>query len=264
NLISNALKFTDTGHVHVVVAVSLRDDGLTGLRFTVHDTGIGITEEAKRRLFSAFSQADTSISRRFGGTGLGLAICRHLARLMGGDIGVESQPGRGSIFSFSAAFEAARAAAPQSPRRPTPPVLPPLTVLLAEDNAVNRKVAEGLLRKYGHNVISACDGAQAVDAVRRESFDVVLMDMQMPGMDGLEATRAIRAMGCGVPIIALTANAMAEDAERCREAGMNDYVSKPFTPNRLFSAIARTLAAQEAAAAEGRAISTLATLTSAS
>ncbi|HYH18438.1 MAG TPA: PAS domain S-box protein [Azospirillum sp.] len=243
NLLSNAIKFTAVGGV--VVAVEAQgDEAQEGMvRFTVTDTGIGIAPDVLPHLFTEFVQADSSISRRFGGTGLGLAICKRIITLMDGSIAVDSRPGEGSAFSFTVPLPAAEAPAADGPaaESATTP-LRPLRVLLAEDNPVNQKVAVALLTRQGHAVGVAADGAQALDRVRSERFDVVLMDMQMPGMDGLEATRRIRALPGErgrVPVIALTANALAGDAERCRAAGMDDHVAKPIVPEALAAALAR-------------------------
>ncbi len=241
NLAGNAVKFTEVGEV--AVQVTQRGDAL---EFSVIDTGIGLDEGARARLFQSFSQADASISRRYGGTGLGLAICKRLVEGQGGTIGVESHPGEGSRFWFRLDLPATEAPVAVTQNVAVPTVLRPLTVLLAEDNAINQMVARGFLQRAGHRVVIANNGAEAVELIAAGgSFDLVLMDMQMPEMDGLEATRAIRAMGGkaeGMPIIALTANALQSDEERCRAAGMNDYVAKPIDPDRLNAAMARVLA----------------------
>ncbi len=239
NLAGNAVKFTETGGVTLRMAVV---GGM--LECAVIDTGIGLDEEAKGRLFHSFSQADASISRRYGGTGLGLAICKRLIEGQGGSIGVESKAGSGSCFWFRLPLHPGVAPAVAEPIAVSQ-ALPPLTVLLAEDNTINQMVARGFLHRAGHRVLLANNGLEAVELVRQGGrFDVVLMDMQMPEMDGLEAARAIRALGgeCArLPIIALTANAMRADEERCRAAGMNDFVAKPLDPDRLFAAMARAL-----------------------
>ena len=240
NLLSNSVKFTEKGVITLsVTALDLLDDHVA-LRFSVKDTGIGISKASQRRLFSSFSQADTSISRRFGGTGLGLAISQQLAHLMGSEIKMSSTLGMGSTFWLDLSFPLAQMESPKPYL--AAPALAPLKLLLAEDNAVNRKVAESILRRFGHQVTSATDGEQAVAAVETGAdFDLVLMDVQMPGMDGLQATRLLRQRGWELPIVALTANAMREDVDLCLNAGMNGYVAKPFTPDSLFAEIARVL-----------------------
>ena len=240
NLLSNSVKFTEKGLITLSVTALDQIDGHVTLRFSVKDTGIGISKASQRRLFSSFSQADTSISRRFGGTGLGLAISQQLAHLMGGEVKMSSTLGMGSTFWLDLSFPLAQMQSPKPYL--AAPALAPLKLLLAEDNAVNRKVAESILRRFGHQVTSATDGEQAVAAVETGAhFDLVLMDVQMPGMDGLQATRLLRIKGFELPIIALTANAMREDVDLCLEAGMNGYVAKPFTPDSLFAEIARVL-----------------------
>jgi len=243
NLVGNAIKFTEKGEINLIVEARPPSElDRVDFRFTVADTGIGVSPEMQQRLFQSFSQGDTSISRRYGGSGLGLAICRRLVEVQGGAIGIDSEPGQGSRFWFTLSYRPAEVAAPKRGRSKLHQALPRLSVLLAEDNGVNRKVAAALLQKWGHMVTAVADGQEAVEAVRAAVFDVVLMDVQMPGMDGLEATRFIRAMDGPVaklPIIALTANAMPADQQRCLEAGMNDYVSKPIDHERLYAALER-------------------------
>ncbi|HEX7640684.1 MAG TPA: response regulator [Burkholderiaceae bacterium] len=242
NLVSNALKFTEKGGVSIVVETCAARDGgqgLQGLRFNVIDTGMGIAPEAKDKLFHSFFQADSSISRRFGGTGLGLSICKKIVEMQGGSIGVDSTPGAGSHFWFELDF--APAPAPQAPSAPAAPAAMPagyagMHILLAEDNEVNQRVAGTLLKKAGHRVTIAGDGRQAAELAARENFDVVLMDMHMPEMDGIEATRAIRALpapASQVPIVALTAAGASSDIQTCLEAGMNYFLVKPFRMERL-------------------------------
>ncbi|MBC7906115.1 MAG: response regulator, partial [Rhodospirillaceae bacterium] len=203
---------------------------------------IGIPVEARPLLFTSFSQADSSISRRFGGTGLGLAISKRLVELMGGEIGVDSEIGRGSRFWFTLPFDDADGPVLLAAPPVLVPATRPLAVLLAEDNAVNRIVAERVLGKAGHVVTTVEDGAQAVKAMAEGRFDVVLMDVHMPEMDGFEATRRIRALSgpaARTPIIALTANVLAGDMERCVDAGMDSYLAKPFKPAELLACVAK-------------------------
>jgi two-component system, sensor histidine kinase len=241
NLLGNAIKFTERGHIDVrLVAASTAEK----LLLSVADTGIGIPDNALPYLFDRFSQADASISRRFGGSGLGLAISRELARLMGGDLVVRSTPGTGSVFEMEVPFHVAaietgrtdRANATQSP--PTSA----LDILVAEDNEVNRLVVGEILTRMGHRCTFVHDGAQAIAAAKRHLYDVILMDAQMPEIDGIEATRWIRTLPGAhgrVPIVAQTANAMRGDREKYLEAGMNDYVSKPIRPKVLAAALLR-------------------------
>ena len=243
NLVGNAVKFTEQGGVRVAVARIDEDEEAVTLRFDVVDTGIGIPDHVRSRLFESFAQADSSIARRFGGSGLGLAICRKLIEQQGGRIGVDSRPGQGSRFWFRLRF-ARSAAAPCRPALCAPGAGPqrPLSILVAEDNTVNQMVAVGLLERLGHTVVAVDDGAAAVEAVRSGRFEVVLMDMQMPGMDGVEATRRIRAFDgplARIPIIALTATAVQSEFDRCIEAGMNDFLTKPIVPETLAAALAR-------------------------
>ncbi|EHJ49161.1 PAS/PAC sensor hybrid histidine kinase [Solidesulfovibrio carbinoliphilus subsp. oakridgensis] len=247
NLVGNAIKFTRRGGVVIGVQCvetclaqeSAGPDATQELVFSVSDTGIGIRPEDADRIFEAFTQADGSYTRRFGGTGLGLAITRRLVGLMGGVIGLESEPGQGSVFTFTALF-GLEAFAPELPaglHRAESSALPPLRVLLAEDNRVSRDITEKLLLRRGHAVTTAADGREALDAVIRHPFDCILMDIQMPGMGGLEATRAIRALAdpdrAGVFIAAVTAHAMPGDRERFLASGLDDYLSKPLLQTEL-------------------------------
>ncbi|RVT52078.1 ATP-binding protein [Rubrivivax albus] len=245
NLLGNALKFTPAGAVTLRAGPAKAPDGDTRpwLRVEVQDTGIGMTAEQVGALFQRFSQADSSTTRRFGGSGLGLAICKHLVELMGGHMGVDSAPGQGSRFWFEVplwpAVGQADAAAEASPGPPRP-----AQVLVVEDNAVNRLVVQAMLERLGMTVMLAPDGQQALDILATHDIDLVLMDCQMPVMDGYEATRRIRAAGhpgTRLPVIALTAHALAEDRQRCRDAGMNDYLPKPVTGDMLARTLARHL-----------------------
>ncbi len=241
NLIGNSVKFTDKGGVTVIVRSLASADGVARVRVGIRDTGIGISKEAQAKLFGSFVQADSSISRRFGGTGLGLAISRRLVNAMGGEIGVDSEPGKGSEFHFELSLPVGVA-----PRGETQTVLAqaarPQRILLVEDNIVNQKVATGLLKVAGHTIEIANNGREAVAAVQAHDYDVVLMDMHMPEMDGIEATKVIRALPppkATIWIIAATAGAMQSDIDRCLEAGMNDYIAKPIVPDDLARALAR-------------------------
>lgn len=245
NLIGNAVKFTEQGGVRVIATHKLLSDNEVEVRVDVKDTGVGISTEAQGRLFTRFSQADSSTTRRFGGSGLGLVICRQLAQLMGGGVGLYSEVGKGSTFWF--AIRCPIGEAPVEQLRTSFGMVngtnqPKLKVLVAEDNAVNQLVAKTILTKAGHDVKVVENGFEAVAAVKENAFDVVLMDIQMPEMDGAMATRKIRALpkpASDTQIIALTANAMAGHREEYLAAGMNDYVTKPIDPRRLFAALAR-------------------------
>ncbi len=239
NLAGNAVKFTQQGHVKLQVKLESQTPADVVLRFTVEDTGIGIPRDKQGVIFEAFRQADGSMTRQFGGTGLGLAICVRLVELMGGRIWVESEPGLGSRFHFTVRLAPAPGTAPAPARHDFAPVARLLRVLLAEDNKVNQRVAAKILESRGHAVFLADTGRQAVDLFQKEAVDVILMDLQMPEMDGIEATRAIRRMEAGghTPIVALTAHAMTTDRERCLSAGMDDYLSKPINPERLIATV---------------------------
>ena len=243
-LIDNAIKFTAQGGVAVRVDAEVAADEVL-LHCSVADTGIGIPREQQETIFEPFVQGDGSASRRYGGTGLGLAIASDVVQLMGGHIWVESEAGRGSTFHFTARLAQEPLSPPAPDRRPAPlrGGAGGLHVLLAEDNAVNRKVAVRLLEKRGHTVVAVEDGRQALRALDGERFDVALMDVQMPEMDGFEATAAVRARerveGGHLPIVALTAYAMKGDRERCLEAGMDAYVAKPVNADELFATLER-------------------------
>jgi signal transduction histidine kinase/ActR/RegA family two-component response regulator/HAMP domain-containing protein len=253
NLISNALKFTERGNVTITVnAKSTPANGRQWIGFAVADTGIGIAQDKLDHIFSPFSQADSSTTRRFGGTGLGLAIAARLVELMGSQLGVDSEPGRGSTFHFGVVFSIGADAetAEPLPRQASVATGRPLArILLVEDTPVNQRLGQALLGKRGYQVSLAADGLEALAAFDRERFDLILMDMQMPNMDGLEATRRIRDREqsvegeARVPIIALTANAMQSDRERCLAAGMDDFVAKPFRADEMFAVIEKYLVA---------------------
>ena len=249
NLVDNAIKFTEHGRVLVdVEELALLEPGDTRaqLLFSVSDTGIGIPEEQQSRIFDSFTQADGSITRRYGGSGLGLAICRHLVHAMGGQIWVESQAGQGSVFYFTALFERVGPGA-QPPPLPERAAVPeatgpgqPLWILLAEDDPISQWVAQANLALAGHQVVVE-DGRAALAALSQYPIDLVLMDVQMPQIDGLAATAAIRAdrRWAHLPIIAVSAHAMKGDRERCLAAGMDDYISKPWRAEELMNAIER-------------------------
>ena len=252
NLLSNAVKFTEAGEV--VLAMGHERGGGGRLRVAVRDTGIGIAPDARARLFERFEQADASTTRRYGGSGLGLSICRELVARMGGAIEVESAPGAGSVFRFEVAAPATEGAGKGETETPAP--ARSLRVLVADDNAVNRRVAEGFLRRLGHEVRCVADGAAAVAAVAEGGVDLVLMDVQMPALDGMAATRAIRASGgagASVPIVALTANALDGDRRAYLEAGMDGCLGKPMRLAELPEAIEDALwRARSRAASAGR------------
>jgi PAS domain S-box-containing protein len=263
NLVGNAIKFTGQGGVTVALSAGPEQDGRSDITFAVRDTGIGVPADKQHMIFEAFAQVDGSTTRQYGGTGLGLAICRRLVILMQGRITVSSEPGRGSVFSFTVPLQhtGVTQAAPLPPLAVLPGAAglaagvlttegdaPPATVsaapargglrvLLAEDNPVNQRLATRLLEKLGHRVTLVDNGLAVLDSAGQGGYDVILMDVQMPALDGLAATRQIRlrelAQGGHVPIIAMTARAMAGDRERCLEAGMDDYLSKPVDSQQL-------------------------------
>lgn len=243
NLVGNAIKFTQSGFVEVRVEQERFDEQGVHLRFSVRDTGIGVSEEARERLFTPFTQADSSTSRRFGGTGLGLTICQRLIDLMGGKLALAETSEKGSTFFFTLSFlPAGNQQETQADRQILALNHDPgqFRFLLAEDNPVNQMVACRQLEGMGYRVDAVQNGLEVLDALEQQSYDLILMDCQMPKLDGYETTRRIRSredrregQGRAVPIVALTAHAMKGDRERCLEVGMNDYISKPFRKEQL-------------------------------
>jgi signal transduction histidine kinase/ActR/RegA family two-component response regulator len=253
NLTSNAIKFTASGTITINIACLEESPDRVMLRFEVTDTGIGITAENQQRLFQAFEQLDNSHTRKYGGTGLGLAISKRLVRLMGGDIGVNSAPGTGSTFWFTVRLGKGHAALGPPPAGPETNAEAELKarhaharILLAEDEPINREVLQGLLEDAGLQIVTADDGMEAIDKAAHQAFDLILMDIQMPRLNGIEATIAIRNMPehRHTPIIALTANAFNEDRQTCLEAGMDDHLGKPVEPGKLFNTLLKWLSAQ--------------------
>jgi CheY-like chemotaxis protein len=251
NLLGNALKFTQTGEIALRVACAggPTEPSAVRLHFSVRDTGIGIPAEKQGLILEPFAQADSGTTRRYGGTGLGLTISRRLAEMMGGRLWLSSEVEKGSAFHFTVTLKSVgdRPDAPQPARVNSRP----LRIALAEDNPVNQKLAVCLLKKRGYDVAVAGDGEELLALVRSQPFDLVLMDMQMPRMDGFEATREIRRQEAGgpahLPIVAMTARAMTGDREECLAAGTDGYVAKPIDPVELFAAIdqsARSLGKQ--------------------
>ncbi|MCX8086592.1 MAG: response regulator [Rhodocyclaceae bacterium] len=256
NLVGNAIKFTEAGGIFIRIDKLSETPKALRLRFEVTDTGIGIAPEAQARLFDAFEQADTSFTRKYGGTGLGLAISKRLVEMMGGEIGVESTPGAGSTFWFTVRLKRREAAVPPAPTLPLAETEARLKaehagrrILLVEDEPINREVATIQLEEAGLVVETAEDGEAAVALAREKAYDLILMDMQMPKMNGLDAARAIRAdsKNRDTPILAMTANAFGEDRERCLEAGMNDHIAKPVSPAVLYTALLAWLKPRDAA-----------------
>jgi PAS domain S-box-containing protein len=243
NLISNAIKFSSYGEIHV--SASQKDTGENRcLHISVKDTGIGLKPDQIAKVFGRFSQADASISRKFGGTGLGLAISKRIIDAMGGEIGVESVPGQGSTFWFQVPLQIAEDVhAIECELQERPEIDRALRILVVEDNPVNRELICTLLGAFDLHIETANDGVEAIEALARSSFDVVLMDVHMPVMDGLAATRHIRSAADleapRLPIIAMTANVLPEHVARCLEAGMDDHIGKPIVPARLFETLAR-------------------------
>jgi len=245
NLVGNAIKFSDHGEVAVRVKVAVGSPPAPSLRFEITDTGIGISPEGQRQLFQAFEQVDSSASRRHGGTGLGLAICKQLVEMMGGGIGLESVAGVGSTFWFTIPLVMADTPQPATVHKQEPTKYRRIRggrILIAEDNPVNQLVAVRMLEKLGYRADVAANGSEAVDALTRIDYAAVLMDCQMPEMDGFEATREIRRRQTPAhrtPVIAMTAGAAQEDRDRCFAADMDDYISKPVRTEKLGLVLAR-------------------------
>ena len=276
NLISNSIKFTEQGYIELSASCLSSEDDRLVLQFAVTDTGLGIPPAKQERIFDNFSQADESTARRFGGTGLGLAICKELVSLMGGEIHLQSSEGKGSTFSFTIILAPGRERKAQSVQAgESHPHITGLQVLLVEDNKINRQVAAMLLQQEGHGVTMATDGLKALEQLIRYDFDLILMDVQMPNMDGIEATRIIRACERGaeiaaelpgqletdlrrrcegrhVPIAAMTAHAMQSDMEQCLTAGMDEYLTKPLEPEQLEEVIALLASSGQKAAPHGQ------------
>ncbi len=249
NLLSNAIKFTGKGKVSLHITGTKHQNNSLHFLFKIQDTGIGLSQEQISNLFSAFSQADTSVTRKYGGTGLGLAICKRIVEMMQGDIWVESVPGQGSTFFFTAVFELAdekhleQAATVELPYGE---IKYSGHILLVEDNTINQIIAEELLQSVGYTVDIANNGQEALDMLDKKHYDIVLMDIQMPIMDGLSATKAIRKKPqfASLPIVAMSAHAMAGDKEKSLKYGMNDHITKPISPDILYRTLHYWLDAQ--------------------
>ena len=246
NIADNAVKFTEEGSVHLSMSQDAIGDSTVSLRFAIGDTGIGISDDMLARLFVPYSQSRQTTATKYGGTGLGLSIARRLIELMGGTIACERIPGKGTVFRFSV-----RCTACDSAEVPTPKAVrtgrgrqPPAHILVVEDNRINQMLITTYLEKFGHSFEVASNGFEAVEAAAKGCYDLILMDVQMPEMDGIEATRRIRALGTEAgsqPIVALTANAMQGDRESYLAAGMNDYLAKPIIASNLFETLNRVL-----------------------
>lgn len=258
NYANNAIKFSEQGKITVRLRRESGDAGHCMVRFEVSDEGIGLSEAEMARLFVSFQQADASTTREYGGTGLGLAICKQLATLMGGEVGVDSRPGVGSTFWFTARLgvpssdvsaligqlsDAATELLASDHALPAPAQLKGVRILLAEDNSFNQQIAQEMLEDVGATVSIASNGVEALELLQQSTFDCILMDLQMPQMDGLEATRRIRAHHelARMPVLAMTATATTDARMQCIEAGMNDFISKPFQPAMMYQTIAKWL-----------------------
>jgi CheY-like chemotaxis protein len=249
NLISNAIKFTKEGGIELIVNELERDGKHITLRFAIKDTGIGISFADQQKIFDSFTQASTSVTREYGGTGLGLTITRRLLNLQGVELGLNSERGKGSEFYFIQRFECVDAE--DSPEedlvQPVDVAVRDANILLVEDNKVNVLVAQKFLKKWGFSIDLAGNGKEALDRVGKKAYDLILMDLQMPVMDGYEASKQIRALGITTPIIALTASTMMEDRDKVKRFGMNDHIIKPFNPDELKHKLNKYITAKGAA-----------------
>ncbi|SFB89752.1 ATP-binding protein [Pseudoalteromonas denitrificans] len=239
NLISNAFKFTKAGQVTILADVLQSNLKHCTVRFSVTDTGIGLSQSQIDKLFSKFVQADTSTTRKYGGTGLGLAICKSLVELMGGKIWIESELGKGASFIFDLSFEVLDLITYEAEEKDLEIEITGKKILLVEDVLINQKIVNEILKNNSLDI--ANDGIEAIDKVQQKSYEVILMDCLMPKMDGFEATTKIRELGITTPIIALTASALQETKDQCKEAGMDDYLSKPFDVDEIYKTLAKWL-----------------------
>jgi CheY-like chemotaxis protein/HPt (histidine-containing phosphotransfer) domain-containing protein len=248
NILSNALKFTNEGHINIVTGIAERDEEAVVIEITISDTGIGIGKERLRTIFEPFEQADATISRKYGGTGLGLAICKNLVEMQEGELLVKSEEGKGSAFIIRVPYHISVEAMQEKEIRQETDYksLGHRKVLVAEDVELNQYLARHILESWDFAVVIVNNGLEAVQTLEKETFDCILMDVQMPEMDGIEATQHIRRLPdpvkANIPIIALTANALKGDSEKYLAAGMTDYLAKPFDEERLFQVIYRNLA----------------------